>query len=264
MLKAFIGNKIKISIMVTISALLLLASAAYAASSSTAFAKLYWGNNKYYIFNNSWGSSSAGSGWWESIYYNNDTDMGWTWDWKTANPYNVKAYPSIVSGWHWTNGYTTGSGLPARIWDNKNVNTSVNYSISATGTYNAAYDLWFHNTNNALNNSRPTDELMIWLNNTNAGPAGSFIENVTIGGTSWKVYKGFINDSATTGWNVYSYVRSSNTSSTSLNLRDFINHVVYSKSWMSNSKYLSSVQFGSEIFTGTGQMHINSYSANVQ
>ena len=74
MVKAFIGNKIKISIMVTIAALLLLASAAYAASSSTAFAKLYWGNNKYYVFNNSWGSSSAGSGWWESIYYNNDTD----------------------------------------------------------------------------------------------------------------------------------------------------------------------------------------------
>ncbi|MEC0210685.1 glycoside hydrolase [Paenibacillus ehimensis] len=265
-MKAFFGKKVKVSFLIATAIMLLLASAVYAASTSTPGAKLYWGNGKYYVFNNTWGSGNAGSGWWQTVYHNNDNDMGWTWDWKTANPGSVKAYPSIVSGWHWTNGYTAGSGFPARIWDNKSINASVNYSISASGSYNTAYDIWMHDTNNAGTGSRPTDEVMIWLNNTNASPAGSYVETVSLGGSSWNLYKGFIYDSAaqTTGWNVYSFVRTSNTTSSSLNLRDFINYIVYTKKWMSNAKFISSVQFGSEIFTGTGQMHINRYSVNVQ
>ncbi|WP_239311423.1 GH12 family glycosyl hydrolase domain-containing protein [Plantactinospora mayteni] len=53
-------------------------------------------------------------------------------------------------------------------------------------------------------------------------------------------------------WNVYSYVRTSNITSATLNLRDFTNDVV-SRGWMSSSKYLTSVQAGPEIFTGNGR-----------
>ncbi|WP_233531684.1 GH12 family glycosyl hydrolase domain-containing protein [Paenibacillus alkalitolerans] len=263
-MRHMLKSKKTIAFTAVLAAVMLFGSIAYAASSSTPFAKIYWGNNKYYLFNNTWGSNSASSGWWQSIYYNNNYDMGWTWNWGTANPGSVKAYPSIVSGWHWTNGYTTGSGFPTRIWDNKNINASVNYSISANGTYNAAYDIWVHNTNNAVDNSTPTDEIMIWLNNTNAGPLGSYVETVSIAGSSWRLYKGWLNAGNGTGWNVFSFVRTSNTSSSSMNLRDFIHYVVYTKNWMSNSKFISSVEFGSEIFTGSGNFHINSYSVNVQ
>ncbi|MBY9077117.1 glycoside hydrolase [Paenibacillus sp. HN-1] len=253
----------KLGLLVLIGCLVF-ASATYAASSSTPYATISWGNGKYYISNNTWGSANAGSGWWESIYYNSDTDLGWTWDWKDTDPYSVKGYPSIVSGWHWTQGYTTNSGFPTRIWDNKNINTSVSYSLSATGTYNAAYDIWVHDTDAATYNTRPTDEIMIWLNNTNAGPIGSYVETVTIGGASWNLYKGWLSDSSTTGWNVFSYVRTSNTSSATLNIRDFTNHLVYTKYWMSNSKFISSVEFGSEIFIGSGNLNISNYSVNVQ
>ncbi len=239
---------------------LMFAAVASAASSSTPYATMYWGNNKYYLTNNTWGSDTAGSGWWQSIYYNSNTNMGFSWDWKYQNPYNVKGYPSIVSGWQWTNGYTAGSGFPTRIWDNKNINASVNYSISASGAYNAAYDLWFHTTNNAQSNSTPSDEIMIWLNNTNAGPMGTYQETVWLAGAQWDLYKGM----HSSGWNVFSFVRKGNTSSSSMNLRDFIHHIVYSKGWMSNSKYVSSVQFGTEVFTGSGNMHISNYSVNVQ
>ncbi|HCT75695.1 MAG TPA: glycosyl hydrolase, partial [Micromonosporaceae bacterium] len=73
----------------------------------------------------------------------------------------------------------------------------------------------------------------------------------------WDLYRGNI------GWNVYSFVRTSNTTSATMNLRDFLNHLV-SRGWMSNTKYLTSVQSGTEIFTGTGQVDTNSYYANVQ
>ena len=178
--------------------------------------------------------------------------MGWSWDWKNSNPNDVKAYPSIITGWQFSNNMTSGSGLPTRIWDDKNINTSVNYSLSANGNYNAAYDVWFHSTNALTGTSTPSDELMVWLNSTNAWPLGSYVETATVGGTTWKLYRG----THPSGWNVYSFVRTSNTSSSSLNLKDFINHVVYYKNWMSNSRYVTSVQFGTEIFTGSGRMHI--------
>ncbi|WP_341282030.1 glycoside hydrolase [Paenibacillus sp. FSL H8-0537] len=247
-------------ILFTLIISMLIATVAYAASSSTPYAQLFWGNNKYYVFNNTWGSGTAGSGWWESIYYNNNSDMGWSWDWKNSNPNDVKAYPSIITGWQFSNNMTSGSGLPTRIWDDKNINTSVNYSLSANGNYNAAYDVWFHSTNALTGTSTPSDELMVWLNSTNAWPLGSYVETATVGGTTWKLYRG----THPSGWNVYSFVRTSNTSSSSLNLKDFINHVVYYKNWMSNSRYVTSVQFGTEIFTGNGRMHIQNYSVTVQ
>lgn len=250
--------------MLLLSVSMLFGTVTYAASTSTPFGNLFWGNNKYNIINNTWGSNDAGFGWWQSIYYNSDTNMGWSWDWKTLNPNSVKGYPSIISGWHFSDGYTSNSGFPVRIWDNKNINSSVNYSISASGTYNAAYDIWVHDTNNALSTTKPTDEIMVWLNSTNAYPLGSYVETVSLGGTNWKLYKGWLSETSTTGWNVHSYVRSSNTSSSSLNFRDFINYLVYTKSWMSNSKFVSSVEFGTEIFTGSGNFQVNSYSVNVQ
>ncbi len=63
-------------------------------------------------------------------------------------------------------------------------------------------------------------------------------------------------------WNVYSYVRTSNTTNATLNIRDFTNDVV-SRGWMSSSKYLTSVQAGPEIFTGSGEVTTGSYSVTI-
>ncbi|TWJ91172.1 Endoglucanase S [Bacillus licheniformis] len=235
---------------------------AFAASSSNPSDKLYFKNKKYYIFNNVWGADQV-SGWWQTIYHNSDSDMGWVWNWP-SNTSTVKAYPSIVSGWHWTEGYTAGSGFPTRLSDQKNINTKVSYSISANGTYNAAYDIWLHNTNKASWDSAPTDEIMIWLNNTNAGPAGSYVETVSIGGHSWKVYKGYIDAGGGKGWNVFSFIRTANTQSANLNIRDFTNYLADSKQWLSKTKYVSSVEFCTEVFGGTGQINISNWDVTVR
>ncbi|MEW4368390.1 GH12 family glycosyl hydrolase domain-containing protein [Paenibacillus kandeliae] len=235
---------------------------ASAADSSEAYAKLNFANNKYYIFNNVWGQDKV-QGWWQTIYHNSDSNLGWVWHWPSTSS-DVKAYPSIVSGWHWTEGYTPGSGFPTRLSDNKNINSTVGYSIKASGTYNAAYDVWFHNTNKASWDSTPTDEVMIWLNNTNAGPLGTYVETVNIGGSSWKVNKGWLDAGNGKGWNVFSFVRTANTSDATLNVKNFTDYLINNKKWMTNTKYVSSVEFGTEIFGGDGQINISKWNVNVQ
>ncbi|WP_429312886.1 GH12 family glycosyl hydrolase domain-containing protein [Paenibacillus mucilaginosus] len=259
-----IGKKIGALSAVLMLASVLAVSAATAASTSADGGKVYFDNNKQYLFNNAWGKSSV-SGWSQSVYYNNASDLGWVWNWPTTSG-GVKGYPSIVSGWHWTDGYTAGSGFPTRIWDNKNINTSVTYNFASntSGVYNMTYDLWLHDTNNAKYNSRPTDEIMVWLNNTNAGALGTYIETVSIGGSSWNVYKGYVDDGTGGGWNVFSYLRTANTNSIDLNLKNFVDHAVYTKKWIANSKYISSVEFGTEVSSGSGQVNLSRWSLSVQ
>ncbi|HWY30467.1 MAG TPA: hypothetical protein VNX46_06930, partial [Candidatus Acidoferrum sp.] len=87
--------------------------------------------SKYYLFNNVWGQADDPSGW-ECIWNNNTSSpLSWGTDfnWHAgSNQYGVKAYPSVVCGWHWGT-WSSGSGLPVRIWDNHNVNTGGYFSI---------------------------------------------------------------------------------------------------------------------------------------
>ncbi|MEJ3745824.1 hypothetical protein WEI85_21345 [Actinomycetes bacterium KLBMP 9797] len=47
-----------------------------------------------------------------------------------------------------------------------------------------------------------------------------------------------------------------------LSLREFLGNLT-SRGWVSNSTYLTSVQAGTEVFVGDGQVDTNSYYANV-
>ncbi|KQO18237.1 hypothetical protein [Paenibacillus sp. Leaf72] len=182
--------------------------ALYKIDNSTPYAKLNFNNNKYYLFNNSWGSSGI-SGWWQTVYHNSNTNFGYVWNWPTTTG-GVKAFPSIVSGWHWTEGYTPGSGLPTRLSDNKAINSGVTYSIdpATNGQYNNAYDIWLHTTGTATWSSTPTD-------------------NFTI------------------------------------NVKNFTDYLV-GKSYFPTTRYVSSIEYGTEITNGSGQLNYSNFYANVQ
>ncbi|MDI5789817.1 hypothetical protein PO124_19755 [Bacillus licheniformis] len=44
-----------------------------------------------------------------------------------------------------------------------------------------------------------------------------------------------------------SFIRTANTQSANLNIRDFTNYLADSKQWLSKTKYVSSVEFGTEV-----------------
>jgi Glycosyl hydrolase family 12 len=235
-----------------------LTSAAPAQATTTCNSAYVATQGKYWLNNNLWGASS-GTGWqcsWDSYTSGNTIGWGTSWSW-SGGQYSVKSYASSVLGWQWGN-RLSGTGLPVRIWDNKSVNTGWNFSVSGSNVMNVSYDLWFSTSSNP-GSANPTDELMVWpYRSGGAGPLGTKQTTVYYAGANWDLYKG-----QGSGWPVYSFVRQSTTTSVTLNLRDFINDVVYNRGWMSNGKYLVGVQAGTEIFTGTGQLNVNSYYANV-
>ncbi|GAA4097464.1 GH12 family glycosyl hydrolase domain-containing protein [Actinomadura miaoliensis] len=212
---------------------------------------------KYWLNNNLWGAGTGSGTQCVSDSYQSGNTIGWStnWNW-TGQQNSVKSYVSSVLGWHW--GWkTSGTGLPVQLSANRNVNTGWTFQPNASGTYNVAYDLWLHTIPNPDWSNNPTDEVMIWLYRAGgAGPLGNKVATVSLAGATWDLYQGNI------GWEVYSFVRTSNTTSANFNIRDFLNHL-RSNRGLSSSKYLTSVQAGTEVFTGGGRLATASYYTNV-
>jgi hypothetical protein len=219
---------------------------------------------KYYVNNNLWGAGS-GSGWqcsWDSWQSGDTIGWGTTWNW-SGEPNSVKSYSSVVLGWHW-GWQRPGTELPVRVGDYRSIPTTWNYSVSQSGTMNVAYDLWLHPMSNPGSSNNPTDEIMIWsYRDGGAGPAGTYQTTVNIGGANWDLYRGWIDAGNGVGWNVFSFIRTSNTTSVNLNLRDFTGDLIW-RGWLSGDKYLSSIQAGTEVFYGNGRVDTNSYWVDVQ
>ncbi|MFC8515076.1 endo-1,4-beta-glucanase [Streptomyces sp. NPDC057257] len=219
---------------------------------------------KYYVNNNLWNEGKyTGT---QCVWANSrsGSTISWGTDYSLANSstgkdYDVKSYASTVLGWHW--GWKVDkatTGLPIRVGDRKKVTTTWDFSLpSSPGTMNVSYDLWLHAKNTADWQDQPTDEIMIWLNRQGgAGPLGTKYGSVSLGGAMWDIYQGDI------GWNVYSFVRRANTTSATLDLDDFTQALVRRK-LLSNDKYVSGIESGTEVFKGTGRLDTKSYSVNI-
>ncbi|BBH66349.1 hypothetical protein ACTI_30340 [Actinoplanes sp. OR16] len=232
-------------------------TASQGAEDCTDYAALVRG--KFWVNNNVWGKADgAGSQCVRENGLSGDSlSWGTSWNW-TGDTTKVKSYASAVLGWHW--GWkATGTGLPIRLGDDKAVTANWNFQVTQTTSniMNVAYDLWLHDVANPDWQDNPTDEVMVWLYRSGgAGPVGTKQATVTIAGTTWDLYKGNI------GWNVYSFVRTSNTSSAALDLTAFTDDLV-ARGWLTTSKYLSSVQAGTEIFTGSGRLDTTAYSVKI-
>ena len=96
------------------------------------------------------------------------------------------------------------------------------------------------------------------MNKTGAvGPLGSLQTTATVGGHTWSVYSGSNGSNA-----VYSFVRSSNTSSGTVDIKAVLNWIK-TKGWFGDVT-LSTVQFGYEITSSSGGLNFmtNSYSVS--
>ncbi|MEW1832634.1 endo-1,4-beta-glucanase [Streptomyces sp. NPDC088196] len=218
---------------------------------------------KYYVNNNLWGQDKGTGNQcvWGDAQSGSDISWGTSFDWanKAGGEYDVKSYASTVLGWHW--GWKVDkstTGLPVRVGDRKPVKTTWDFSISSNpGTLDVAYDMWLHDKSDADWQDTPTDEIMIWLNKQGgAGPLGTKYGSVSLGHTMWDIYQGDI------GWKVYSFVRRSNTTKATLNIDDFTQALVRRK-LLTNDKYLSGIEAGTEIFKGSGRLDTKAYSVGI-
>ena len=218
----------------TAAAALLTAGAAEAATCETSAQYGSCTSGSYTIYNDEWGSGYGSQTLW--------VDSASNWGVYSTQPSTsgVKAYPNVS--------LPVGTALDSVT----GASSSFNVSVPGSGNFEAAYDIWLDSS---------SYEVMVWVDKAgDVGPLGSSIGNLTLNGNTWTVYVG------NNGSNpVYSFVRTSNESSGSVNILGLLDWMQNTKGYFSNPT-LSTVQFGFEI-SGTGDVQedftVNSYSTSV-
>jgi cellulose 1,4-beta-cellobiosidase len=128
--------------------------------------------------------------------------------------------------------------------------------LDPTGSHDVAYDIWFNQTPTA-SGANNGEELMVWLNSSGGvQPAGSKVGNTTIDGINYDVWEGM----GGSGCTDVSYVMTNHTSSVNnLNVGDLALDSI-KRGYMQSSWWLTSIQFGFELWQGGTGLAVNSFS----
>jgi hypothetical protein len=214
----------------------------------------------YIVQNNDWGVSSAS----QTLSYGPGTKMKVTTQNGTGAGSNPASYPSIFTGAN-ANHTTTGSGLPRAVSaiTAGSLSTSWTWAANnATGSYNAAYDVWFSTSaSGEPAASSPTGGfLMVWFHKPTANqPIGAQVATATVGGKNWNVWYG---NNSGNGKPCVSYVAQQSLNSLTFSLGDFIRDAV-TNSHLQNSWYLTNVFAGFEIWNGGVGLETTDFAVTV-
>ena len=187
----------------------------------------------YTIYNDEWGSGHGT----QTLWVNSAS----SWGVYSTQPdtSGVKSYPNDSK--------SIGTALNSL----SSVTSSFSESNPGSGNWESAYDIW-------LNSSGY--EVMVWTYvSGDVGPLGSVVGTVSLAGSTWTLYAGNNGSNPT-----YSFVRSGNESSGTINLLDLLKYLENTKGYFSDPT-LSTVQYGWEISSTNNAQEdftINSYSVS--
>ncbi|CAE6390348.1 unnamed protein product [Rhizoctonia solani] len=212
------------------------------------------GNGQYILYNNLFGrdqSGTSGSQTTQALSYSGTT-IGWRtqYNWR-GNPNNVKSYANVA----------LRKGLSKRLSAIRTIPTTWKWTYNAASSTlvaDVAYDLWLSNTPNSATASRAsTFEIMIWLSNRRAGPAGVQVATPRINGLTWTLFRGTVGT-----WTVYSFVAPSELTNYNSDLKPFFTYLNTAYK-VSLNQYLVGLQAGTEPFEGSGTFTTTGYSAAI-
>ncbi|WP_243082020.1 hypothetical protein [Streptomyces sp. 891-h] len=183
-----------------------------------------WGSYRtpdgYTLYNNIWGQG-AGS---QTIEANSASD--WWVHADHPGTGGIKSYPNAKK--------VVGKRISALT----SLSSSYRVSVPQAGAYNTSYDIW---------DSDYDYEVMLWVNHHGAvGPIGTPQGTVSLGGHTWRVYKG---DNGSN--QVFSFVRTSDSTQGTVDILPVLRWLKDTKGWWGDET-IGDVQFGYEITSSPG------------
>jgi hypothetical protein len=189
-----------------------------------------WTNGGYTLYNNIWGGGAGTQTIWANTYSN------WGVRANHPNTGGIKSYPNATRF------------VNRNLSSLRTLTSAFDVTVPSTGAYTSTYDIWANNHDY---------EIMIWMNKTGAvGPLGSRQATDTIGGHTWQIYRGSNGANA-----VYSFVRTSNTNSGTVDLLAVLNWLRTSGWW--GDVMVEEVQFGYEITSASGGLNFTTNDFSV-
>jgi len=186
----------------------------------------------------------------------------WSWEWSNSGQ-GVKAYPEVVYGQK-PGGATTAAVLPIQIGQIGEATIAYDIAAIHSGSGNTAFDIWLTDSPNPTTFEVPpiTHEIMIWLDAYGGMRAGgTWIERIEMDGVAYNV---FVGENFGMGWRYIAYVRvTPQLGAATLNLSSFLAYAL-EKELVTSETYLASIEFGSEVVHGTGELTLKDYVVTIQ
>jgi hypothetical protein len=215
-------------------------------------------HGEYLVENNTWNVQAIKSKWTETIFY--DTvkgKMGWKWDFSNEkdapDSFLIKSFPEIIFGKKpYENYQSTSSRLPIELTSNK-YQLDYEYFANANGVYNTSTDISFtDNKNPKSNNIRA--KMMIWFDHQNF----PFFESeklkpVVIGGFKYELFVDTAHIGPEGKWVFIALLPDNFPLKGNLKLKDYFDYFL-SDGILKSEWYLSSIEVGSEISSGKGEI----------
>ena len=209
--------------------------------------------------NNVWGyTSSSFSDYTQCVFYSTSPPGEFGWKWQLEGQSDFPSYPRIGFGWNpWDRELTTDL-LPRRIRSMSSLVVSFRKMLETDGLYNTAFDIWLTDSE-AGDSDAIVAEIMVWLDGTQPQSATLTADSISIDSNTWDFYKN-------TTWNEFPYlafVQQEHIWNGEIDLIPFTSYLV-ENGHLDADAYIAEVEFGNEIWSGSGTMTVRDFSVSVQ
>ena len=221
------------------------------------------------VANNAWNRQLAGNYPWKQCirarYDSHGREYGWSWEWPIGGD-TLISFPQVIFGWKpWDGGASSHPRLPIRIAAIDRLTLSYAMETTANGKHNLATTLWLTRSGRISTEPNPKDistDLMVWTDGFAFDPFGSRVGRASIDGIDFEVWlaRG-LGDSSADGprWNYVAYRSTTKHLTASLDLKAFLQHAT-EQGYVSPDHYVSDVEVGNELMSGSGETWIKALS----
>ena len=215
------------------------------------------------VENNIWGYQAATFNDWQQcigvISELGNTSARWVWDWKDEPASGVKAYPEIIYGKK-PGKPSTNFILPAKVQSIQRLILDVDYETIATGKYQTLINVWVTDSGYANDWTSPPilREIMIVIEKSNHNL--SKWKTCVIGNQIWNTHI----ENPINSWQRISFEMSESlTGIQQFNLKEFLDYLKSIRE-LNNNDYISSIEFGTEIYSGQGETRVKKFKVTVE
>lgn len=206
----------------------------------------------YVLQNNIWNRGTATSAK-QCIQKTGSGRYGWNWNWPDIHDGQVRSYPGILFGHKpWRQSSTTPR-LPAQVATIEQLSVQFEIEASASGIFNAAFDLWLCSAAQPSEDSITT-EIMVWVQNQEAIPAGSPVATAPSSLGDLTMYRGRIST-----WEYLALICPEPVPEGTLDVAELLALLAYN-GYVASSDYLASIELGTEIWHGSGNGNIKRFA----
>ena len=219
------------------------------------------------VLNNKWGEWKLKKGEkYIQTLFEDGNKIGWEYITPNKNR-GVIGYPELFIGKSPFGGESNNEHLPKKIEELNILNATYDVSMYVEPKkYNLAFDLWV--AKNAKNQTSDiSHEIMVWEDRNVSMPAGKFMGEVHTSSGTYRMYHAWMDRTSenlgTPGWYFTAFVRKEGTRKNTVNLKEFIN-IMLAEDILDENHFISTVEFGNEIYNACGYTIVNDYKLNIK